>query len=110
MKRKILPALLLFVTGFANAQQTITNFGNLQVHSGATLSSFGNFVNNSTGAFINNGDIYLRANITNDQASMSAGAGTLYLNGSSAQALSGAQTFSTFSLVTNNTAGITLNN
>lgn len=110
MNKKILPALLLFVSGLAKAQQAVTNFGNLQIYTGTTVTSFGNLANNSTGVLINNGDLYLRANITNDQASMSAGAGTLYLDGGSAQILNGAQTFSTFRLVTNNTAGITLNN
>lgn len=110
MNRKILPALLLFVTTYAGAQQTLTNFGNLQVHPGTSITAFGNVVNNSTGALINNGDLYIRGNITNDQASMSAGSGTLYLNGTSAQSLAGTQAFRTFSLVTNNTSGITLNN
>lgn len=110
MNKKFLPAVLLLFTGFANAQQTMTNFGNLQVHTGTTMSTFGNFVNNSTGGLINNGDLYIRGNITNDQASMSAGAGTLYLNGSAVQALGGAQAFRTYRLVTNNASGITLNN
>src|SRR5688572_13156978 len=110
MNKKILPAILLLITGVTNAQQTLTNFGNLQIHSGATVTGFGNLVNNSTGVLLNNGDLYIRGNITNDQASMSSGAGTLYLNGTLAQALGGAQAFRTYSLVTNNTSGIILNN
>jgi hypothetical protein len=110
MNKKILPALLLFVTGFANAQQTLTNFGNLQIHSGTSVTGFGNLANTSTGVFINNGDLYIRGGIANDQASMSAGTGTLYLNGTAAQAISGAQAFRTYRLVTNNASGITLNN
>src|SRR5690242_3875952 len=96
MNKKILPALLLFVSGYVQAQQTITNFGNLQVHTGTSVTGFGNVVNTSTGVLINNGDLYVRGNITNDQASMSAGTGTLYFNGSSAQALRGAQAFKTY--------------
>jgi hypothetical protein len=110
MNRKILPALLLFVTTYASAQQTLTNFGNLQVHPGTSITAFGNVVNNSTGVLINNGDLYIRGNIANDQASMATGAGTLYLNGTAAQALTGTQAFRTFRLVTNNALGITLNN
>jgi hypothetical protein len=110
MNKKILPALLIFLTGFANAQQTMTNFGNLQVHAGTSITGFGAFVNNSTGVLINNGDLYVRGSITNDQASMSAGSGILYLNGTTTQAVGGSQAFRTFRLVTNNTAGITLNN
>jgi hypothetical protein len=41
---------------------------------------------------------------------MAAGTGTLYLNGSSAQAVNGSQTFKTNNLETNNSAGITLDN
>ncbi|MBS1509875.1 MAG: hypothetical protein JST86_03490, partial [Bacteroidetes bacterium] len=41
---------------------------------------------------------------------MSAGAGTLYLNGSSAQTIGGTQTFKTYNLVTNNGAGFIINN
>jgi hypothetical protein len=110
MNKKFLPVLMLFVAGFANAQQTVTNFGNLQIHTGTTVTGFGSLVNTSTGVLVNNGDLYLRGDITNDQASMSAGAGTLYLSGTGAQALTGAQAFRTFRLVTNNAAGITLNN
>lgn len=36
--------------------------------------------------------------------------GLLYLNGTSAQAVGGTQTFETYNLNTDNTAGITLNN
>jgi hypothetical protein len=110
MNKKILPALLLLVSGYAQAQQAMTNFGNLQVHTGTSITGFGNLVNTSTGVFINNGDLYVRGNITNDQASMSAGAGTLYLNGTAAQALGGGQAFKTYRLITDNTSGITLNN
>ena len=41
---------------------------------------------------------------------MAAGSGTLYLNGSSAQAVNGSQTFKTNNLETNNSAGITIDN
>jgi hypothetical protein len=41
---------------------------------------------------------------------MATGTGVLNLNGSAAQAVNGAQAMKTYQLVTNNTAGITLNN
>jgi hypothetical protein len=41
---------------------------------------------------------------------MAAGTGTLYLNGTSMQSISGSQMFKTYNLVTNNSAGITINN
>ena len=110
MKLSSLYILFFLVCNHANAQDAFTNNGNLQIHSGASLAGFGTFTNTSTGALVNNGSLYLKANISNSQASMSAGAGTLYLNGSSAQALSGSATFKTYDLVSNNAAGITLNN
>ncbi|HRG93047.1 MAG TPA: hypothetical protein PLZ10_08870, partial [Chitinophagaceae bacterium] len=98
----VLPQLL-FAQGF-------TNQGNLQVHSGASLSSSLAFTNSSTAALVNNGDLYLRADIANHQVSMASGSGTLYLNGSAAQQLTGSAVFNTYHLVTDNSSGITLNN
>ncbi len=101
--------LLLFCV-YSNAQEAFTNSGNLQIHTGASITGFGNFTNNSSGALTNNGSFYIKGNLSNDQASMTVGSGTLYLNGSSAQSVNGAQTFKTSDLVTNNSAGITINN
>ncbi|HMK27878.1 MAG TPA: T9SS type A sorting domain-containing protein [Chitinophagaceae bacterium] len=95
---------------YVNAQQSFTNSGNLQIHTGASVSGSGNFTNTSSAVLINNGSFYVKGNISNDQSSMAAGTGTLYLNGSAAQSVNGSQTFKTYNLVTNNTAGITLNN
>jgi hypothetical protein len=101
--------LFLWVTG-VNAQDVMQNNGNMQIHSGASMTGFGNFTNASTATLINNGALYVKGNLSNDQASMSAGTGTLYLNGSSAQAVNGSQAFKAYNLNTNNSAGITLNN
>lgn len=68
------------------------------------------FTNNSTASLTNNGSLYVRGNLTNAESSMSAGTGTLYLNGSSAQSIGGTQPFRTYHLNTDNTSGITLNN
>ena len=102
-------AVCLFCVS-VNAQQAFTNNGNLQIHTGASVNSIGNFTNNASGSFVNNGNFYVAANVTNDQPSLAAGTGTLYLNGSTAQAINGTQVFKTFDLITNNAAGITLNN
>ncbi len=110
MKSTIVPLLLLCSCFRLDAQQAMNNRGNLQIHAGATLAGFGNFTNTSTGALVNNGTLYVKGTLTNDQASMSAGSGTLHLNGNSAQAVSGSQSFKTNNLNTNNSAGITLNN
>jgi hypothetical protein len=110
MNRKIL-AIALLLTGIAaNAQQALVNSGNLQLHSGAAVCSFGAFTNASSGALVNNGSLYIKGDVTNNQAAMTTGSGVLYLNGASGQAVSGAQSLKTYQLVTNNGAGITLNN
>ena len=93
-----------------NAQQAVTNSGNLQIHGAAAMSGAGNFTNNSTGVLINNGSLYVKGTVANDQSSMATGTGTLYLNGSTAQSVSGSQTFKTFNFISDNTSGITLNN
>lgn len=102
--------LLLVLSISAMSQDAFHNSGNLQLHTGAVVTGFGNFTNSSSGLFLNNGSIYVRGNISNDQPSMTVGTGILYLNGSSTQAINGTQVFKTYDLVTNNASGITLNN
>ncbi|OQP61868.1 hypothetical protein A3860_30855 [Niastella vici] len=101
---------LLLTAVAANAQQAMVNNGNLQIYSGASFCSYGGFTNSSSGVLVNNGNLYLKGDVSNDQAAMTAGSGILYLNGSAAQALNGAQSLKTYQLVTNNANGITLNN
>lgn len=111
MKKLIAYHIAMFFAAFSGiAQQASRNTGNLQVHSGGAVTIFGNFTNTSGAALVNNGSLYVRSTLTNDQASMSAGAGTLYLNGTSAQTVDGSQVFNTNNLVTDNSSGITLNN
>jgi len=99
------------LTGVVHAQVNLQNTGTLYI-SGAPdiLYVNGAFTNASTAALTNNGNLYVLQNLVNDQAAMTVGTGTLYFNGSAAQTFSGAQLFKTFNLVTNNSAGITLNN
>lgn len=109
--KTILYFLVLVLTASGlHAQVNLQNSGTLYI-AGAndTLYINGDFTNTSAAALTNNGRFYIKQNITNDQASMATGTGTLYLNGSSAQTISGAQSFKTYNLVTNNSAGITLN-
>ena len=110
MKILFLELLLIFFVGLLNAQQAFTNSGNLQIHSGGSISGFVNFSNTATGTLMNNGTLYLRGNVTNNESSMSPGSGILYLNGAVGQTVNGTQGFRTFNLVTDNPAGITLNN
>ncbi|MEO6316285.1 MAG: T9SS type A sorting domain-containing protein [Chitinophagaceae bacterium] len=103
-------ALLVLLTSDIQAQVSLQNNGTLYVsNSSAILFVNGTFTNASGAAFTNNGSLYVKQNLINDQAGMAVGTGTLYLNGSAGQTLSGAQLFSTFNLVTNNASGITLN-
>lgn len=110
MKRKLVFLCLLAASGNLLGQEGFTNSGNLRVHSGASITGFGNFTNTSSGVLVNNGSLYVRGTLTNDESSMSAGSGTLYLNGGAAQAVDGSQAFRTNNLITDNNAGITLNN
>lgn len=110
MKNPILFLLLLCTVTGLNAQQAINNSGNMRIFAGASITSFGNFSNTSTAALVNNGDLYIRGSITNDQASMATGTGTLYLNGTSSQSVAGSQAMRTYHLNSNNAAGIVLNN
>jgi hypothetical protein len=110
MKRIITHITGLLFCVYTNAQQSFINSGNLQIHTGASISGSGNFTNSSSAVLVNNGSFYIKGNLSNNQAAMAAGTGTLYLNGSAAQSVNGSQTFKTYNLVTNNSSGITLNN
>jgi hypothetical protein len=93
-----------------SAQTSLANTGTLYISTANdTVYITGDLTNNSSAALTNNGRLYVGQNITNDQAAMATGTGTLLLNGSAAQNLGGAQPFKTYNLVTNNSAGITLN-
>ena len=109
MKKFILISALICVVGTIHAQTDVQNNGIVYIGSD-TFFVGGAFVNSSTAAFTNNGIAQVKKDLTNDQSSMTVGAGTLYLNGAAAQTVSGSQVFKTNNLVTNNSAGITLNN
>ena len=109
--QKLIYSFLLILSGqFVLAQQAMQNNGSLQVHNGGAMVSHGALTNASTGVFLNNGSVYIKGNLINHESSMSAGSGTLYLNGTTAQAVNGTDPMKTSGLVTDNTAGITLNN
>jgi hypothetical protein len=110
--KTIIKILFLFMLPVASVAQTgMQNTGTLYVsNSGDTIFVTGSFANASGSAFTNNGMLYVKQDLSNDQASMTAGTGRLYLNGTALQTVSGTQTFKTFDLITNNAAGFTLNN
>jgi hypothetical protein len=109
MKTNIFTCLLLTVGSIVNAQQSITNLGNLQIHPNAIMSIHGNLTNTASAALVNNGSLHVKKDITNAQSNMATGAGTLLLNGNSTQSLNGVQAIKTYNLVTNNGSGIQLN-
>jgi hypothetical protein len=111
--KKILQAAgpLLLMPFVLFAQVNVTNTGILKLSSSTdTLYINGDFTNSSLASLTNNGQLYVKQTLTNDQASMTAGTGSLYLNGGSAQTVGGSQIFKTYNLITNNSSGITLNN
>src|ERR1044071_7232533 len=110
--KKILILSLIVCTGkFALSQTAATNTGILYITGSSDILYAGSdFTNNSGSALTNNGQLYIKGNLTNAQSSMAIGTGTLYLNGTSAQAVAGSQPFKTYNLNTDNTTGITLNN
>jgi len=108
MRTLILSVLLLPVCLGAYAQ--IYNTGVLYVSGGTTLYSMGDFTNTASASYQNDGAIYINGNISNDQASLPAGAGTTYLNGTTAQTLSGSAYFRCLNVTLNNPAGLTLTN
>jgi hypothetical protein len=112
MKSKIIYSILTLLIGCASfAQVSVTNTGILYITGSSDILYAGSdFTNNSGSALTNNGQLHVKGNLTNDQSSMAIGTGTLYLIGSSAQAVNGSQPFKTYHLNTNNSAGITLNN
>lgn len=114
--KTIIITFLIFVLVFVincclMAQVTVQNNGTLMVNVTGTLYVNGSLINASGSALTNNGSLYIRQDVTNNQAAMATGTGTLYLNGTTAaQTIAGAQTFKTYDLVTNNNAGIIVNN
>src|SRR5688572_6824243 len=109
MKQLLFGMLLLPVANGVVAQHTFNNSGNLKIYSGANLAVHGNFINSSTAGLVNDGNLYVKRDLNSNQPAMSAGTGTLYMNGAALQTLDGAQPFKTFNLVTDNSAGILLN-
>ena len=105
-----LPLLLLLPLA-SMSQVSVQNNGVLYIsNSGDIMHITGGFTNTSGAALTNNGMLYISQDLSNSQASMATGTGTLFLNGSSLQTISGTQTFKTYNLVTDNTAGFLLNN
>ncbi len=110
MKKNSLLFLLFAFGKLAIAQTAVINTGILYISGSSDIFCAGsNFTNTSASALTNNGQLHVKGHLVNDQASMATGTGTLFLDGTSAQIVAGAQTFKTYDLNTNNSTGITLN-
>lgn len=110
MQRLSVTFILLLSSAIGFSQAAMQNFGNLRINTGTNMAAYGAFTNASTAALVNNGTLYLKGNITNNQASMAAGSGATHLNGTSAQSVNGSEAFKVNNLTTDNSTGITLNN
>lgn len=110
MKKYLLLQLLLLAGVAATAQTGLTNHGSLKISPGSAMTIHGAFQNKSGASFVNDGNLYVKGNLENSQAAMSQGTGILTLNGTSLQTIGGTQVFRTNGLVTNNGAGIQINN
>lgn len=107
-------SLCFFVLLSANnlsAQTNVQNNGILFVSATSDTMFMGSSFTNAAGAaFTNNSVVNIKQDITNGEVTMATGTGTLYLNGTSTQVIAGAEIFKTYNLITNNSAGFTLNN
>jgi hypothetical protein len=107
---KFLLLVGLAFSSILSAQVSVTNTGILYITGSSDILYInGSFTNSSSAAFTNNGHFHVKQNLTNDEAAMTIGVGTLYLNGTSAQIVSGTQIFKTRDFISNNSSGITLN-
>lgn len=108
-----IPAILLaFLAGQSLvAQQGIDNRDTFFISNNQdTLFIGGSLSNSSTAYWVNNGNVYLKKDMINNQENMAIGTGCLYLTGSSRQVLGGSAGFRTYNLFSGNAAGIGLNN
>ena len=100
--------LTLALAGPAGAQQ-LTNAGQtLYVGPGATLYVGGDLLNAAGSTLTNAGTLRVTGTTITNNATMSAGGGTLVLAGSSAQTLAGTADFAATDVVLSNAAGLIL--
>lgn len=107
--QSVLLIALIVISIITMGQVTITNSGSMTISGTSPVFITGNFVNTSSGAWTNNGDLTITGNITNDQAGLTPGTGITRLAGGSVQTITGGQPFITNNLTLTNSAGYTLN-
>ena len=110
MKSIYILSITLLLYYSSNSQTAAANTGILYISSNTDIFyAESDFTNTST-LLTNNGQLYIKGNLTNSQTPATVGTGTLFLNGSGAQTVSGSAVFKTFNLNSNNASGIILNN
>ena len=108
MKAIYILAVFVGLVGSAVAQGLSTVDGTVTVK-GGILQVKGN-LELGGGAFTNNGNVFVSGNLVNNQAMAEADTGSLTLDGTTTQTVSGTQTYFTRSLTINNPMGIVLDN
>src|SRR5258708_26362687 len=87
---------------------TSTNSGSMTISGASPVVITGNFVNTSSGAWTNNGDLTITGNITNDQAGLTPGTGKTRLARTALPTIAGGQPFVTNKLTLKHTAAYTV--
>ena len=110
MKKTINILLIVLATFSAGAQTDLYNSGVLVLTNSSDILFINGGLTNAGTNLTNNGNLYVSRTLTNSQAAMAIGTGTLFLNGSTLQTVAGTQQFRTLNLNTNNAGGVLLNN
>jgi hypothetical protein len=108
--KRILFTLLLIMAFMAGYSQMQNNGGTITVESGATLVIEGDYTSTGTGSIEIDGSVQLKGDFINNGGDVHSGStGTLTLNGTTAQEISGSQSTTFACNVTiNNAAGVSL--
>ena len=108
MKKLFTILSILIIPVAAQAQGIYQNGAVLYIHTGSLVQINGEARIESGSTIINNGTLALNGNLVNN-ATTEVGAGTLHLNGTTVQTLSGTGLLSANNVTIDNPAGISLN-
>ncbi len=101
-------AAIIIPANAVSAQALYNNAATLNISTGTNVYVFGDFTNATGSTIANAGNLRVRGNIISNATMAAATGGTLTLEGSSAQTLSGTADYFATDVVVNNAAGITL--
>jgi hypothetical protein len=108
MKRLLLYLMTALSCTAASAQ--FYNNGTFFVGTSGVLYINSSYTNTTAADYQNNGTVYITGNLVNSQASMPAGTGRTYFNGTGTQTLSGTQPFRNLNINIDNETGLILAN